>query len=942
MASPDDPLDGLIAQCLSRIESQGARALDELCRDHPEHASDLRRRVEQLAKLGLVQTAETTRDDVLPRMLGPYRLVERLGGGGMGVVFRAEQPSLGRFVAVKVLRPDMLFFPGAQDRFRREASTVARLQHPAIVPVYEFEEAGGASYLVMELAEGATLGQILGHLAGRVEADQLEGRHLAQALEALRPGVPVERGSTARIFEGSWVEACLRMTREIALALDHAHSRGVLHRDVKPSNIMLGPDGRVRLLDFGLATAQGTTKLTRSGAQLGSVPYMSPEQIRGEIETLDERTDVYSLGITLYELLTLQSPYYSPSSEESTRQRILEGRPTPIRELHAAVSWDVETACLAAMEVDRAQRYKSAGALAADLGRILELRPIEARRPNIRVRLARLARRHPAVTAAAVVGAVALVLGPAGYLIQEARARAEITTALEKAQKSFDLAVEVVDRLPVRLANDALQGMPGFEEVRRSVLEESLEMYQRLAEQFGSGSGLGARALHVHNRAGVLSVLLGKLDDAKQHFQEAIAMIEALGAANAPSLEQPRSLAGLAEVAFLKRDLDTASSSIRQAISLLESQISRSPKDAQAVNLLFENMWLEANIAKARGAFDDAQKVLAKAASLVEMHRAVLGEAMDADHDLGRIQMERSAVLLASGALDPAREAAQAAVLALRECLLKSPNSPVDQILLAQALAIRARVETELGVEAEARAALQESLSLRRNAVAQLPHQQAYRYDLVNGLVEQASQSLRSENAQEASIVASEAIELARDLTAEAPEVTTFGAALGSALHQGARAQFAQGDPKTAREMLEESVAIFENLDPEDMLISVGLKLAQTSATLGDLYLVLEQFHESAQALDRAKGLFLQMADADPAAIGYVVPAARALLTQSIAYERCGDLTKARASVRAARDSFGRLSPEAQKSEATAALVRDLSERLAALEETPASAPANK
>src|SRR5262245_58404638 len=295
---PEDPeVEELVVEALGEHESKGEAGLEAFYAAHPEHAGAVRERVERLRSHGFLGSVADVEGS--PRKLGEVRLVERLGAGGMGVVYRAVQESLGREVALKPIRPEDLYFPGARDRFRREVEIIARLQHPGIVPIHTVGEEGGIPYFAMQLLQGATIDAKIRKLAGR-EPSTLTGRDLAPDPE--NPGY---------LFAGTWEEACLRVIRQVADALHHAHERGVVHRDIKPSNVFLTSDGvsRAVLLDFGLAvTSAAASKLTRTGSRLGSLHYMSPEQVRGGA-AVSRATDVYSLGVTLYEMLTLRAPF---------------------------------------------------------------------------------------------------------------------------------------------------------------------------------------------------------------------------------------------------------------------------------------------------------------------------------------------------------------------------------------------------------------------------------------------------------------------------------------------------------------------------------------------------------------------------------------------------------------------------------------------------------
>lgn len=402
----DDPVETLLAECLAAEDP--AAAVATALAAHPEFAPELRKRWDFLvAAAAPVQGAARMRD-----RLGRFHLLEQLGGGGMGVVFRAIEEPPGREVALKLIRPEHLWFEGAHRRFLREMETVAALSHPGIVPVYSCGEHDGVPYCAMEYVRGSSLSAVLAALR--------QGRGVPEAQALQQTG--------AR----DWTDACFRVVLQIAEALAHVHDRGIVHRDVKPSNVMLDRSGRARLIDFGLARNTSHDSMTKSGVQPGSLAYMSPEQVRGD--EVDGRTDVWSLGVVLHEMLTLEQPFVA-ATEEATRHRILAGAPKHTSSSTASrVPWDAATVVATALAPEPGRRYQSMTAFADDLRAIVDRRPITARRPSALLRTRRWVQRHPGAAAGAAVAAMLLVVLPIALLIEERVAREEIGREAQRAQ----------------------------------------------------------------------------------------------------------------------------------------------------------------------------------------------------------------------------------------------------------------------------------------------------------------------------------------------------------------------------------------------------------------------------------------------------------------------------------------------------------------------------
>ena len=350
-----------------------------------------------------------------PRVLGPYRVLESLGAGGQGQVFLAEDTRLGRRVALKVLSPSWLRSADARSRFQREAMAASRLDHPGICTVYEAGEASGVPYIAMRYIEGDTLAKTI---------------HV--------PAVAASTGDSSRLQRDEILRRVLLVERT-ARALHAAHQSGLIHRDIKPGNIVVTLEGDPVILDFGLAREELGEGITRSGDLLGTPAYMSPEQLTAQRIPLDRRTDIYSLGVTLYECLTLRHPFEG-DTREALYQQILARDPLRPRKLDPRIPRDLEVVIETAMAKDPARRYATALDLAEDLRRVREGEPILARAVTRRERLWRWCRRNPALSATGAVAILAVVAAMTLSLFYAARER----------QNSLELRTRLADSYLVR------------------------------------------------------------------------------------------------------------------------------------------------------------------------------------------------------------------------------------------------------------------------------------------------------------------------------------------------------------------------------------------------------------------------------------------------------------------------------------------------------------
>jgi WD40 repeat protein/serine/threonine protein kinase len=451
---------GLVADEVSACLKAGREPdVEALAAEHPELASQIRDLVPALVTLdqlghsaapsdGLASTATTP---VLGQ-IGDYRIVREIGRGGMGVVYEAEQISLSRQVALKVLPFAAALDPRHLQRFKNEAQAAAHLHHQNIVPVFGVGCERGVYFYAMQYIASQTLAGVIDELRQQRRRERTEaGAPLSPIADGLITGslaagprsatgspatesyVPSQQvkpsspevethpqaglSTEHSVNNPAYFRTVARLGQQAAEALEHAHQLGVIHRDIKPANLLLDARGQLWVTDFGLARFQDNAGLTMTGDLLGTLRYMSPEQALGKRVVIDHRTDIYSLGATLYELLTLQPAFTGRDRQEILRQIAFEEPQAP-RRLNRAVPGDLETIVLKALGKNPEERYATAQDLVDDLRRFLEDKPIRAKPPTLLHRTKKWARRHQSVVATAVVASfLLLLLAVAGLMV---------------------------------------------------------------------------------------------------------------------------------------------------------------------------------------------------------------------------------------------------------------------------------------------------------------------------------------------------------------------------------------------------------------------------------------------------------------------------------------------------------------------------------------------
>ncbi len=587
--------------------------------------------------------------------IGDFRIIREVGRGGMGIVYEAEQVSLGRRVAVKVLPKSVFNRDKVRRRFARESKAAAMLHHTNIVPVFGVGEQDGMSYYVMQFIQGQSLDQVLMELrrlraeeklvssvsptgqsirkapateqpvtvgagvdcsAEMVARSMMTGQFAETALVKTRPAddssavdptleIPAwdsqprtdetrararseTLGADSQSFwrtsgtvsrkskRYAYYQSVARMGVQIADALQHAHQQGIVHRDVKPSNLLLDTYGNVWVTDFGLAKASDQQDLTHTGDVLGTLRYMAPEQFHGKA---DQRTDVYALGLTLYEMLSLQPAYDSRDRNQLVKQVATES-PTPLKSLDGHLPTDLTTIIQKAIDRDPAHRYQSAQELEDDLNRFLNDEPIRARRTSPIVRLARWSRKNPAIAslAAAVASLLLIVaLGSAMAALRfeklaekNANLVVDANTAKEQAQQDRALALvaqnqaeiaqgeaeaardeeamlreeaerqrdrantnanrarRAVDQYLSKITDNELMSVPGLQPLRKDLLNEAMKFYVEFAKEESEDPELKLELAQANFRIGTIHRELGDQEASRSANAEAIRMFESM------------------------------------------------------------------------------------------------------------------------------------------------------------------------------------------------------------------------------------------------------------------------------------------------------------------------------------------------------------------------------------------------------------------------------
>lgn len=700
--------------------------------------------------------------ETVPAIPG-YEVLGVLGRGGMGIVYKARHVELDRIVAIKMILSSALADPQAQTRFLAEARVIAHLQHPNIVAIHEVGKCQGAPYFVLEYMGGGTLAHYLRR----------------------QPVSP---------------RAAAALLRLLADAMQYAHGRGVIHRDLKPGNVLLsgassqfsvvGPETKTaspptsnsqlasaspKISDFGLAKAGEEEGVqTKSGDIVGTPNYMAPEQIDRRWPGVGPHTDVYALGAVLYEMLT-GGPPFSGATPMETLNRVLTQPVVPPSRLRSGIPGDLETICLKCLQADPSRRYPTAADLGEDLRRFLAGEPILARPVPLGVRAWKWVRRNPVIAALSWSLLVLLVgsLGLISHWYLQARRN------LEDAHRKFDLANQAVDKLTT--AGDSLHDASDIPEVRRQMLQAGLGFYEQFLSERGNDPQLRHQTANALRRVGDLQYQLGSLAESEVAFREATQMLADL------VREQPRQLSlrydeamawkGLGITLANLRRFTESEAAYRKAGQLAEALVARDPAVPDYRRLLgdaLNNLGLRL-IAQSR--YAEAEECYRRAISIREAMVREEPDSLEKHLHLASIWSNHALLLARQGRTEEAIQRHLDALNLRRRAWESRPGASSYRKMMGDTCLALAELYTRQGRREAADFMFTEGLKHRRGLARDFPTLPNHRRDLGNSVHDHGAALALDQSAAsqaEAAKLFRQAAELWRDIARDFPDRKEF------------------------------------------------------------------------------------------------------------------------------------------------------------------------
>lgn len=583
--------------------------LEPYIEQFPEHADELRKYATTMMAVmefgghpSDQQDGDKTNAPV-HRRVGEFTIVGELGRGGMGIVYEALQGTLGRRVALKIL-PYAAFVDEVKlKRFQNEARAAASLHHPNIVPIHSVGSDKGVHFYAMQLISGPSVADLLQQLraekktASRPERPKDQDASVAAEADThqdVQAAISTLHSDSRRDF----VRTTMEWTRQAAEGLAHAHENGVLHRDIKPANLLIDQQNNVWITDFGLARLESDASITATGDLIGTVRYMPPEVVSGKRVLVDHRADIYSLGLTMYEMLTLSAAFPGDDREHLIRQ-IMHEDPVPLRRLDSSIPPELEIVFLKATEKQPQDRYGSAQEFADDLQRILDDRPILARPPSLVARALKWAARHRAAVISTGVAAFFAMVVSLAVLWQTNHAiqgkNRELLESQQRSQRSLNVARKALDDVYVRFSLEWLADKQAMTPAQRDLIINAASSYEELLSDFPDDRDLMFITVDLLRHAASLHDDLAEDTQSRRCLESAAMIMKQLGSELG---DDPRFLRDNAKLRLQiagahrqnrggkQRKLKLHRESAREAHHALDRYVATAPEDLRSLAIL--------------------------------------------------------------------------------------------------------------------------------------------------------------------------------------------------------------------------------------------------------------------------------------------------------------------------------------------------------------------
>lgn len=817
---------------------------------------------------------------------GRFRVLRPHAKGGLGEVSVALDHELNREVALKEIQSRFAQHDGSRARFLLEAEITGQLEHPGIVPVYGLGHyADGRPFYAMRLVRGDSL------------KDAIQRYH-----HAGRPRDRASHGLELRKLLGRFVDVCD--------AVEYAHSRGVLHRDLKPGNVMLGKYGETLVVDWGLAKTLGqsekeppadepTLRLraasgsepTQLGSAIGTPSFMSPEQASGELDRVTRASDVYSLGATLYMLLTGRPPF--DPRDDMILPRVQRGDFPHPREVQRDVPAALEAVCLRAMALRPADRYTTPRALADDIEHWLADEPVSAWREPLAIRARRWVQRHRMLVTSAAVAVLVASLSLAVLAVVLAAANRREREARAHATENFQLAFDSVNQYLTRVSESQLRDVPNLQVLRRELLDAARGFYQRFVDQRGDDPLVRAELGRAYLRLAQIQDELGSPGEAVRLARRGIAVLEALSAASPTNRELHRDIAAahsdLGLWCHRLRDADMAESAHRATIHILEALTRDDPLDSDALSILAKS-WQGLGMTYA--ALDRVTLVEPAYKTALELNQRVIrlrpGD-LQAHALSATLQNNLGQYYVAVGDVLQAENCFRAAVDRIAPLIEQSPEAFRTRFVRATLLLALAELYRDTARVEEAERGFAEAVSAWNELAAKNPAVPAYSQSLVRSHVGLAALLRSRGRRSDAEARLRQALEIAEKLAAEYPELPEHAQYLAVVLNTLSGLLIEAGRMEDAAPLGQRATDIatslgeqhpdVANFQSSDAVHNEGLRLISSG-----------QFAEAEVALQQNKAHHRQRVNACGQIVNYRLSLAWALNSLAALYQLTGRL----------------------------------------------------